>query len=62
MRVGEVGLGLGVMDVLGRPQGSYPENFVSLSLFCLSYKHMSHLSQNVTTHRQTNRQTLGKFI
>ena len=31
MRVGEVGLGLGVMDVLGRPQGSYPESFVSLS-------------------------------
>ena len=33
MRVGEVGLGLGVMDVLGRPQGSYPESFVPLSLF-----------------------------
>ena len=33
MRVGEVGLGLGVMDVLGGPQGSYPESFMSLSLF-----------------------------
>ena len=33
MRVGEVGLCLGVMDVLGRPQGSYPESFMSLSLF-----------------------------
>ena len=22
-----------IMDVLGRPQGSYPESFVSLSLF-----------------------------
>ena len=33
MRVGEVGLGLGVMGVLSRPQGSYPESFVSLSLF-----------------------------
>ena len=34
MRVGEVGLGLGVMDILGRHQGSYPESFVSLfSLF-----------------------------
>ena len=33
MRVGKVGLGLGVMDVLGRPKGSYPESFVSLSLF-----------------------------
>ena len=31
MRVGEVGIGLGVMDVLGRPKGSYPETFVSLS-------------------------------
>ena len=30
MRVGEVGLGLGVMDVLGRPQGSFPENFKNL--------------------------------
>ena len=33
MRVGEVGLVLGVMDVLDRPQGSYPENFVSISWF-----------------------------
>ena len=33
MRVGEVELGLGVMDILGRPQGSYQERFVSLSLF-----------------------------
>ena len=33
MRVGEVGLGLGVMDVFGRPKGSYPESFLSLSLF-----------------------------
>ena len=31
MRVGEIGLGLGVMDVLDRPKGSYPESFVSLS-------------------------------
>ena len=33
MRVGEVGLGLGVMDVLCRFQGSYLESFMSLSLF-----------------------------
>ena len=25
------------MDVLGRPQGSYPESFVSLSFFLLRY-------------------------
>ena len=33
MRVSEVRLGLGVMEVLGRPKGSYPESFASLSLF-----------------------------
>ena len=33
MRVDEVGLGLGVIDILGRTKGSYPESFVSLSLF-----------------------------
>ena len=38
MRVGEVGLGLGVMDVLGRPKGSYLESFISIYFFCLSYK------------------------
>ena len=37
MRVGEVGLGLGVMDDLGRPQRSYPESFVSLSLFLAEF-------------------------
>ena len=31
MRVGEVGLGLRVLDVLGRPKGSYPESFVSVT-------------------------------
>ena len=33
MRVGEVGSDLGLLHILGRPQGSYPESFVSLSLF-----------------------------
>ena len=31
MRVGDVGLGIGAIDALGRPKGSYPESFVSLS-------------------------------
>ena len=33
MRVGEVGSDLGLLHILGRTQGSYPESFVSLSLF-----------------------------
>ena len=38
MRVGEVGSDLVSLHILGRPQGSYPENFVSLSLFLAEIK------------------------
>ena len=41
-----------ILDVVGRPQGSYAESYLSLSLFLTEYKHMSRLSQNVTTHTE----------
>ena len=54
---------LDLMDVLGRPQGSYPENFVS-SFFWLRYKDVTKRDKKVTdeeTDRQTDRQTLFKY-
>ena len=52
---------LDTMDDLGGPQGSYPEGFMSLSLFLTEIYKLVVFGKNMTDRQNTDRQTLEKF-